>query len=90
MLLTRLNPLKDLSDEERKTFIEDFRNKEEAFGDQATPRVDERAGHRQGVHVPGGGAHQYEFADNVKRAVREAALSTAGCSKRSATWRKAE
>jgi predicted TIM-barrel fold metal-dependent hydrolase len=67
MLLTRLNPLKDLSDEERKAFIEDFRNKEEAFGnrDLRLALMDEQ-GIDKALMFPAA-AHdiEYEFADNV-------------------------
>ena len=34
MLLNRLNPLKDLSEEERKAFVQEFRDKAEAFGNR--------------------------------------------------------
>ena len=34
MLLNRLNPLKELDDEQRKAFISDFRYKSEAFGNR--------------------------------------------------------
>ena len=34
MLLNRLNPLKGLSEDERKAFVAEFRHKSEAFGDR--------------------------------------------------------
>jgi len=67
MLLNRLNPLKDLSEEERKEFIAEFRNKSEAFGDRdlRLALMDEQ-GIDKGIMYPAT-AHdiEYEFADNV-------------------------
>ena len=67
MLLNKLNPLKDLSDEERKAFISDFRHKSEAFGnrDLRLALMDEQ-GIDKAVMFPAA-AHdiEYEFADNI-------------------------
>src|SRR5262249_21928927 len=67
MLLTRLNPLKDLSDEERKAFIEDFRNKEEAFGnrDLRLALMDEQGIDKALMFRAAAPDIEYEFADNV-------------------------
>jgi len=67
MLLNRLNPLKGLSEEERKAFVEDFRHKSEAFGnrDLRLALMDEQ-GMDKAVMFPAA-AHdiEYEFADNI-------------------------
>lgn len=67
MLLNRMNPLKGLSDEERKAFIEDFRTKSEAFGnrDLRLALMDEQ-GIDKALMFPAA-AHdiEYEFADNI-------------------------
>lgn len=67
MLLNRLNPLKDLSEEERQEFIAEFRGKSEAFGnrDLRLALMDEQ-GIDKGVMFPAA-AHniEYEFADNI-------------------------
>jgi predicted TIM-barrel fold metal-dependent hydrolase len=67
MLLNRLNPLKDLSDEERKAFVADFRNKSEAFGnrDLRLALMDSQ-GIDKALMFPAA-AHdiEYEFADNI-------------------------
>ena len=67
MLLNRLNPLKNLNDEERKAFISDFRNKSEAFGnrDLRLALMDEQ-GIDKALMFPAA-AHdiEYEFADNI-------------------------
>jgi predicted TIM-barrel fold metal-dependent hydrolase len=67
MLLNRLNPLKDLSDEERKAFVAEFRHKSEAFGnrDLRLALMDEQ-GIDKALMFPAA-AHdiEYEFADRV-------------------------
>ncbi len=67
MFLNRLNPLKGLSDEERKEFIADFRHKSEAFGnrDLRLALMDEQ-GIDKALMFPAA-AHdiEYEFADNI-------------------------
>jgi predicted TIM-barrel fold metal-dependent hydrolase len=67
MLLNKLNPLKDLNDEERRAFIADFRTKAEAFGnrDLRLALMDEQ-GIDKALMFPAA-AHdiEYEFADNV-------------------------
>jgi predicted TIM-barrel fold metal-dependent hydrolase len=68
MLLNRLNPLKGLSDEERKEFIAEFRNKAEAFGnrDLRLALMDEQ-GIDKALMFPAA-AHdiEFEFADNIE------------------------
>ena len=65
--LNRLNPLRGLSDEERKAFIQEFRSKVEAFGnrDLRLALMDEQ-GINKALMFPAS-AHdiEYEFADNV-------------------------
>ena len=67
MLLNRLNPLKGLSDEERKAFISEFRHKSEAFGnrDLRLALMDDQ-GIDKALMFPAA-AHdiEYEFADNI-------------------------
>jgi predicted TIM-barrel fold metal-dependent hydrolase len=67
MLLNRLNPLRDLDDEQRKAFVAEFRAKSEAFGnrDLRLALMDEQ-GIDKAVMYPAA-AHdvEYEFADNV-------------------------
>jgi predicted TIM-barrel fold metal-dependent hydrolase len=67
MLLNRLNPLKGLSEEERKAFVADFRHKSEAFGnrDLRLALMDEQ-GIDKAVMFPAA-AHdiEYEFAENI-------------------------
>jgi predicted TIM-barrel fold metal-dependent hydrolase len=67
MLLNRLNPLKDLSEEERKAFVAEFRHKSEAFGnrDLRLALMDEQ-GIDKAMMFPAA-AHdiEYEFADNI-------------------------
>jgi predicted TIM-barrel fold metal-dependent hydrolase len=67
MLLNRLNPLKDLSQEERAAFVAEFRHKSEAFGnrDLRLALMDEQ-GIDKALMFPAA-AHdiEYEFADNV-------------------------
>ncbi len=67
MLLNRLNPLKGLSDEERKAFVAEFRHRAEAFGnrDLRLALMDEQ-GIDKAVMFPAA-AHdiEFEFADNV-------------------------
>ncbi len=66
-LLNRLNPLKDLSDEERKAFVAEFRHRSEAFGnrDLRLALMDEQ-GIDKAVMFPAA-AHdiEYQLADNV-------------------------
>jgi predicted TIM-barrel fold metal-dependent hydrolase len=68
MYLNRLNPLKDLSEEERKAFIQEFRHKSEAFGnrDLRLALMDEQ-GIDKAVMFPAA-AHniEYEFAENIE------------------------
>jgi predicted TIM-barrel fold metal-dependent hydrolase len=67
MLLNRLNPLKGMSEEERKVFVQEFRHKSEAFGnrDLRLALMDEQ-GIDKAVMFPAA-AHdiEYEFADNI-------------------------
>jgi len=67
MLLNRLNPLKGLSEEERKAFVAEFRGQSEAFGsrDLRLALMDDQ-GIDKGIMYPAA-AHdiEYEFADNV-------------------------
>lgn len=67
MLLNRLNPLKDLDEEQRKAFISEFRHKSEAFGnrDLRLLLMDEQ-GIEKALMFPAA-AHdiEYEFADNI-------------------------
>jgi predicted TIM-barrel fold metal-dependent hydrolase len=67
MLLNRLNPLKGLSEEDRKAFVAEFRHKSEAFGnrDLRLALMDEQ-GIDKAVMFPAA-AHdiEYEFADNI-------------------------
>lgn len=67
MLLNRLNPLKGLSEEDRKAFVAEFRHKSEAFGnrDLRLALMDEQ-GIDKAVMFPAA-AHdiEYEFADNL-------------------------
>ncbi len=67
MLLNRLNPLKGLSEEDRKAFVAEFRGKAEAFGnrDLRLALMDEQ-GIDKAVMFPAA-AHdiEYEFADNI-------------------------
>jgi predicted TIM-barrel fold metal-dependent hydrolase len=67
MLLNRLNPLKGLSEEQRKEFVADFRAKSEAFGNRELrlALMDEQ-GIEKALMFPAA-AHdiEYEFADNI-------------------------
>jgi predicted TIM-barrel fold metal-dependent hydrolase len=67
VLLNRLNPLKELSEEERKAFVAEFREKSEAFGnrDLRLALMDEQ-GIDKAVMFPAA-AHdiEFEFADNI-------------------------
>src|SRR5579871_4366412 len=67
MLLNRLNPLRGLSEDERKAFVAEFRNQSEAFGNRELrlALMDDQ-GIDKGVMYPAA-AHdiEYEFADNV-------------------------
>jgi predicted TIM-barrel fold metal-dependent hydrolase len=66
-LLSRLNPLKGLSQEERRAFVQEFRHKAEAYGnrDLRLALMDEQ-GIDKAVMFPAA-AHgiEYELADNV-------------------------
>jgi predicted TIM-barrel fold metal-dependent hydrolase len=68
VLLTRLNPLKDLDEEQRKAFLAEFRHKSEAFGnrDLRLALMDEQ-GIDKALMFPAA-AHdiEYEFLDNVE------------------------
>jgi predicted TIM-barrel fold metal-dependent hydrolase len=67
MLLNRLNPLKGLSEKERKAFVAAFREKAEAFGNRELrlALMDEQ-GIDKALMFPAA-AHdiEYEFADNI-------------------------
>jgi len=67
MLLNRLNPLRDLSEEQRKALVAEFREKSEAFGnrDLRLALMDEQ-GIDKALMFPAA-AHdiEYEFADDV-------------------------
>ena len=65
-LLNRLNPLKGLSDEEKKEVISQFRHQSEAFGnrDLRLALMDEQ-GIEAALMFPAS-AHDIEFADNVE------------------------
>jgi predicted TIM-barrel fold metal-dependent hydrolase len=67
MLLNRLNPLKGLSEEDRKAFVAEFRHKSEAFGnrDLRLALMDEQ-GIDKALMFPAA-AHdiEFEFADNI-------------------------
>ena len=67
MLLTRLNPLRGLDDEQRKEFISEFRHKSEAFGnrDLRLALMDDQ-GIDKALMFPAA-AHdiEFEFADNI-------------------------
>ena len=67
-LLNRLNPLKDLSPEDRAAFIAEFRQKAESFGnrDLRLALMDEQ-GIDKALMFPAA-AHdiEYEFADNIE------------------------
>ncbi len=65
--LNRLNPLKGLSDEERKAFIQDFRDKSEAFGnrDLRLALMDEQGIDKALMFPAAVSDIEYEFADNV-------------------------
>ena len=73
MLLTRLNPLKDLTDEERRGVHRGLPQQGRGVRQpRPAPRVDGRAGHRQGAHVPGRGArHRVRVRRQHRRAVRQ-------------------
>ena len=67
MLLNRLNPLKGLSDEERKAFVEEFRKQSEAYGnrDLRLALMDDQ-GIDKALMFPSA-AHdiEYEFLDDI-------------------------
>ena len=68
MLLNRLNPLKGLSEEQRKAFIAEFRHKSEAFGNRDLRlRLMDEQGIDKALMFPAA-AHdiEYEFADNIQ------------------------
>ncbi|MBW8824988.1 MAG: amidohydrolase family protein [Acidobacteria bacterium] len=66
--LNRLNPLRDLSEEERKAFIDEWRHRSEAYGnrDLRLALMDEQ-GIDKALMFPAA-AHdiEYEFADNIE------------------------
>jgi predicted TIM-barrel fold metal-dependent hydrolase len=67
MLLNRLNPLKGLSEEERKAFVADFRHKSEAFGNRDLRlALMDAQGIDKAMMFPAA-AHdiEFEFADNI-------------------------
>ncbi|MBW8825708.1 MAG: amidohydrolase family protein, partial [Acidobacteria bacterium] len=67
MLLNKLNPLKGLSDDERKELVQEFRNQSEAYGsrDLRLALMDDQ-GIDKALMFPAA-AHdiEYEFADNI-------------------------
>jgi predicted TIM-barrel fold metal-dependent hydrolase len=67
MLLNRLNPLKDLSEEERKAFVSEFRHKAEAFGnrDLRLALMDEQKMDKAVMFPSAAHDIEYEFADNI-------------------------
>jgi predicted TIM-barrel fold metal-dependent hydrolase len=67
MLLNRLNPLKGLSDDERKAFISEFRHKSEAFGnrDLRLALMDEQGIERALMFPAAAHDIEYEFVENI-------------------------
>jgi predicted TIM-barrel fold metal-dependent hydrolase len=67
MLLNRLNPLKGLSEEERKAFVSEFRHKSEAFGnrDLRLALMDEQGIDKALMFPAAAHGIEYEFADNI-------------------------
>ena len=68
MLLNRMNPLKGLDDDERRAFIEEFRNKAEAFGnrDLRLALMDEQGIEKAFMFPAEAHDIEYEFADNIE------------------------
>jgi predicted TIM-barrel fold metal-dependent hydrolase len=67
MFLNRLNPLRGLSEEERKAFVADFRHKSEAFGnrDLRLALMDEQGIDKALMFPAAAHAIEFEFADNI-------------------------
>ena len=67
MLLNRLNPLKGLSEEARKAFVAEFRQKSEAFGnrDLRLALMDEQGIDKALMFPAAAHSIEYEFADNI-------------------------
>jgi predicted TIM-barrel fold metal-dependent hydrolase len=67
MLLNKMNPLKGLSEEERKAFIEEFRGKAEAFGnrDLRLALMDEQTIEKAFMFPAAAHDIEYEFVDNI-------------------------
>jgi predicted TIM-barrel fold metal-dependent hydrolase len=67
MLLNKMNPLKGLSDEERAAFIQEFRNKSEAFGnrDLRLALMDEQTIDKAFMFPAAAHDIEYEFVDNI-------------------------
>jgi predicted TIM-barrel fold metal-dependent hydrolase len=68
MLLNKMNPLKGLSDEERAAFIQEFRNKSEAFGnrDLRLALMDEQTIDKAFMFPAAAHDIEYEFVDNIE------------------------
>ena len=67
MLLNRLNPLKGLSDEERKAFVAEFREQREAYGnrDLRLALMDEQGIDAALMYPASAHDIEFEFADDV-------------------------
>lgn len=67
-LLSKLNPLKGLSDEEKKEVIEQFRHQSEAFGNRELrlALMDEQGIEAALIYPASAHDIEYEFADNVE------------------------
>ncbi|HEY6533849.1 MAG TPA: amidohydrolase family protein [Acidimicrobiales bacterium] len=67
MLLNKMNPLKGLNDEEKAAFIEEFRNKAEAFGnrDLRLALMDEQTIEKAFMFPAAAHDIEYEFVDNI-------------------------
>lgn len=65
--LNRLNPLKGLSEDEKKQFIEDFRGKAAAFGDRdlRIALMDEQGIDKAVIFAEAAHHIEYDFADNI-------------------------
>ncbi len=67
MFLNRLNPLKGLTDEQRKEFVAEFRNKSEAFGnrDLRIALMNEQGIEKALMFPVAAHDMEYDFADNI-------------------------
>ncbi|MBW8827241.1 MAG: amidohydrolase family protein [Acidobacteria bacterium] len=65
--LNRLNPLKGMNEEERKAFVQEFRNKAEAFGnrDLRLALMDEQGIDKAFMFPAAAHDIEYEFVDNI-------------------------